>query len=111
MRKYLVFVAAIAMVAGVMLLTGCNRRDPDLVGTWAWELDASFTTTFNDNGTGTHSVDWTGYGTRFDWRTSSSNIYWDYPGHDRVYTPYSISGDVLTFTMGDGTRFRYNRVR
>ena len=111
MRKYVVILAAIALIAGGLMLSGCTSRDSDLVGTWEWELDPSFTTTFNSDGSGTHSADWTGYGTRFDWSTPSNNIEWRYPNHPRMRTPYSISGDVLTYTFADGISVRYIRVR
>jgi len=112
MKKFLVLLAAVALIAGgLLMLSGCSSSDSDLVGVWEWEGDSSFVTTFNSDGSGSHAIDWTGYGTRFNWSTSRNNIYWEYPGFPRVYTPYNISGDVLTFSLDDGSSFRYIRVR
>jgi len=109
MRKFYVILAAIALIAGGLLLTGCSSRDTDLVGQWQWDLDASFVTTFNEDGSGNHAVDW-GFGTTFTWTTSGSNLTWNYPGHSRMQTPYSITDGVLLLTMDDGTVFRYIRI-
>ena len=108
MRKILMILAAITLLAGALMFTGCSSRDEELVGTWVWELDSNFVTTFNDDGTGTHAITW-GFGTTFDWSTSGRNIVWEYPGHDSLRTEYSISGDVLTITDADGTVFIYIR--
>ena len=109
MKKYFVLFAAIAMIAGVLLLTGCSSRDADLVGVWTWEEDSSFVTTFNEDGTGTHAIDWTGMGTTFNWSTSGGNINWNYPNHPRVISPYSVSGNVLTLTIEGMGDVRYVR--
>jgi hypothetical protein len=91
----------------MFVLVGC--RDDELVGRWVWEEDSSFVTTFNDDGTGTHTISW-GFGTSFNWGTpDSGRINWDYPDYAIMYTPYSISGDVLTISMDDGTEYRYIR--
>jgi len=112
MRKYLMVLAAVALIAGgLLVMSGCSSRDSDLVGVWAWDGDSSITTTFNADGTGTHSMNWTGFGTSFNWSTSGNNIIWNYPNQPRMRTEYNVSNDVWSFTMGDGTVFRYNRVR
>jgi len=108
MRKLLILFSTVALFAGLMFMTGCTQRDSDLVGSWTFEEDAQWVTTFNQDGSGSHTLDW-GFGTTFTWSTSGNNIYWNYPGHERMYTGYSISGDVLTITMADGTRYRYIR--
>jgi len=108
MRKLVILFSTVALFAGLMLMTACTQRDSDLVGSWTFEEDSQWVTTFNADGAGAHALDW-GFGTTFTWSTSSSNIYWNYPGHERMYTAYSISGDVLTITMADGTRYRYIR--
>jgi len=105
-QKYLVFLAAIAIIAGLLALSGCARINPDLVGEWVYEADPSWKTTFNEDGTGTHTQSW-GFGTTFTWLSSSRNLYWNYPGHQAMYTPYSISGNVLTITISNGSTFRY----
>jgi len=108
MRKILMILAAITLLAGALMMTGCSSRDNDLVGTWVWDLDSNFVTTFNDDGTGTHAIDW-GWGTTFEWSTRSNRLYWDYPGHDAVYTEYSVSGDTLTITDASGIDMIYIR--
>ncbi|MCL1786759.1 MAG: DUF5640 domain-containing protein [Defluviitaleaceae bacterium] len=108
MKKLIVLFAATALLAGLVLMTGCTQRDSDLVGSWTFEQDSQWVTTFNEGGSGSHALDW-GYGTTFTWSTSRNNIYWNYPGHPRMYTAYSISGNVLTMTMEDGTVYRYIR--
>ena len=82
--------------------------DESLAGTWIFEDDSSWVTIFSEDGTGSHTQDW-GFGTRFEWSTSGGNINWNYPGHEELYTSYSIDGDVLSITMGDGSVFRYIR--
>ena len=108
MKKFVIVILAITMMFALFAVVGCDSRDEALVGTWVFEGDDSWITTFNEDGTGSHAQDW-GYGTRFEWSTSGSNLNWDYPGHEELYTPYSIDGDVLSITMEDGTVFRYVR--
>ena len=113
MKKILTVVAVVVVLVGMLFfMAACgDQHDEALIGTWAWEADetSSITTTFNADGTGTHSTNWSGYGTTFNWRTRGRNIVWSYPGFGDVETPYTISGDVWTFTMADGTQFRYIR--
>ena len=109
MRKFLVLLVLIAMSAGMLLLTGCDSRDSDLVGTWQWDDNPAFVSVFNEDGTGSHALDW-GFGTTFRWSTPGNRIVWNYPDHPNVYTNYSISGDVLNITMDDGTVLRYIRI-
>ena len=106
MRRLVVGFFALLMVFA--LLPGCSSRDDALVGTWVFELDSSWVTTFNADGTGTHARDW-GYGTSFQWTTPGNNIRWNYQGHRNMDTPYRISGNALYITMADGTVFRYLR--
>ena len=79
-----------------------------LVGTWFFQDNPVWVTTFYQDGSGTHALDW-GYGTSFRWSTSDTNIFWYYPGFPRMHTPYRISDDVLYITMDDGTVYRYIR--
>ncbi|MCL2361492.1 MAG: DUF5640 domain-containing protein [Defluviitaleaceae bacterium] len=109
MKKFVVLFAVIALIAGGLMLSGCSSRDDDLVGVWQLQEDATFVTTFNDDGRGEHTVDW-GFGMSFRWSTSRGNLYWNYTGHSRMYTAYSVSGDVLTITMDEGFVMRFNRV-
>jgi len=106
MKKFLVLLGVISIFSAMVLLTGCDSRDAALVGTWVFEDDSSWVTTFNEDGTGTHALDW-GFGTSFRWSTGGSNINWNYSGHPSMRTPYTISGGVLSITMADGTVFRY----
>ena len=109
MKKLAVFFA-VAVVASMLFLVGCSSRDDDLVGRWAWDIDSSYMTTFNADGTGTHAVDWGwGYGTTFTWRTRGNRILWSYPGHPEVYTEYSISGRELRMVIDADTTFIYIR--
>jgi len=108
MRRLFMLFGTIAMIVGLMILTGCTQRDSELVGSWTSEDNSQWVSTFNADGSGSHTISW-GFGTTFTWSTSRNNIYWNYPGHDRLYTVYSISGDVLTITMADGVIFRYIR--
>ena len=89
-------------------LDGAMEGNEALVGTWVFEDDDSWVTTFNEDGTGSHVQDW-GFGTRFEWSTSGGDIMWNYPDHEELYTPFRIDGDVLSITMEDGTVFRYLR--
>ena len=88
------------------ILSDTTEIDEALVGTWIFEDDASWITTFSEDGTGNHTQDW-GFGTRFEWSTSGGVLNWNYPDHEELRTPYSIDGDVLSITMADGTVFRY----
>ena len=107
-RKLSVGLLALVMLLSMFMITGCGGRDDDLVGRWVYEGNPDWVTTFNDDGTGTHALDW-GFGTSFRWTTSRNNINWNYSGHPRMYTSYEISGNDLYITMGDGTVFRYVR--
>ena len=106
MKKFAAAFFAVIML--VVLLTGCTSRDENLVGTWVWEDNPAFVTTFNADGTGTHAVSW-GFGTTFRWATPGNNIRWNYPNHPNMDTPYRISGNALYMTMDDGTVYRYIR--
>ena len=106
-KLVVLFLAVICMVA-VLLAVGCANQDEDLVGRWVFEDDATWVTTFNEDGTGTHSQSW-GFGTSFEWTTPGNNIRWSYPGHQDMETPYNVSNDALYITMEDGTVFRYVR--
>lgn len=101
MRKLVILCVVIAMVGGAFLLTGCDSHDDDLVGVWTLEGIPGLESTFNADGTGHHVEDW-GFGLTFEWSTSGTRLNWNYPGHARMITPYSISGDVLTLTLDDG---------
>jgi len=109
MRKFLVLIAAVMLIGGALLLTGCGGRDSDLVGTWSFNDVPEITVTFNEDGSGRWSHDM-GFGTRFTWRTSGSNLDWTYDGSsDRMRTTYTVSD--TTFTWSDsGITFRYTRV-
>jgi len=111
MKKYLAVLAAVALIAGgLLVMSGCSSRDAELVGTWEWDFDSNFVTTFNEDGTGTHAFDWgLGRGTTFNWSTSGSYIVMNYPDHPRMRYGYSISGNVLTFSFVDGD-IHYTRV-
>jgi len=108
MKKFVKIFAAMLVLAGMLALGGCSSRDSDLVGTWVSNDNPSFITTFNEDGTGTHAISW-GYGTTFNWSTSGSNLVWNYSGHPRMRTGYSISGNVLTFELDGGITMRYTR--
>ena len=64
MKKFIKLLAVGMILAGAFMLSGCSSRDDALVGTWVWEDDSSWVTTFNADGTGTHAISW-GYGTSF----------------------------------------------
>jgi len=108
MKKMLVLVVVVALFATMLFVTGCTQRDENLVGSWTWDIDSSWVTTFNEDGSGTHTVDW-GYGATFTWSTQDGRLYWNYPGHSRMYTAYSVSGDQLAITMDDGMVLYYFR--
>jgi len=109
MRKYVVFFAAVLMIAGAMMLTGCNSRDEALVGRWESNDFPGSITTLNADGTGTHTTDW-GYGLTFTWSTSGSNIIWNYPGHPRLQTGYTVSANSKTWIEEGGGRINFTRV-
>jgi len=112
MKRFFMVMMALLMLTGVLFLTACGAsHDEALIGTWRWEGDptGAFTTTFNSDGSGSHSQDWAGYGLTFNWRTSGRNIIWSYPGFGDVTTRYTVSDGVWSFTMADGTVFRYVR--
>jgi len=110
MKKMITVLMAAAVLAGVLLLTGCGaQHDEALFGTWRWEDNTSYYTVFNEDGTGRHSTNWTGYGTTFNWRTSGNDIIWSYPGISDRVTRYTVSGGVWTFTLLDGSQIRYIR--
>ena len=106
MKKLAAVFLAVIMMA--VMLAGCASRDEALVGRWVFELDPSWVTTFNADGSGTHAISWS-YGTSFQWTTPGNNIRWNYPNHPRMDTPYRISGNALYITLGDGIVWRYVR--
>ena len=109
MKKFSALLLAILMISALFLVTGCGgNRDENLIGRWVFEDAPEWVTIFNEDGTGTHALDW-GYGTSFRWSTSRDRINWNYSGHPRLYTIYNISGGALYITMDDGTVFRYIR--
>ena len=85
-----------------------ERQDAALIGTWVWDANPAYVTTFNENGTGNHTITW-GFGTNFTWTTSGPNLIHDYPGHGRLGMWYEMRGNALYFTMPDGTVYRYTR--
>jgi len=108
MKKAVTFLLLAMTLTAVLLMAGCSSRDENLVGTWVFDQDSSWVTTFNADGTGTHAISW-GYGTSFQWTTPGNDIRWNYSGHRNMDTPYRISGDALYITSADGSTFRYLR--
>jgi len=98
MKKYLMALAAAIAFCAVLMLSGCGSRDEDLMGTWVFETNPAWVTTFEENGNGRHAISW-GYGTTFTWTTSRGRIIWNYSGHPRMQTEYTINGDVLSITL------------
>ena len=107
-KRFTAGLLAVAMLAAMLLMAGCSSRDDALVGRWVFEADSSWVTTFNADGTGTHTISW-GYGTTFQWTTPGNNIRWNYPGFRNMDTPYRISGNALYITLDGGITFRYIR--
>ena len=108
MRKPVISLFAVTIVVSMLFLTGCDSIDENLVGRWTWDFDSQFVTTFNEDGTGSHTISW-GYGYTFTWTTRGDNLLWDYPNHPGMQTPYRIQNDRLYLTMVDGTVFVYIR--
>jgi len=107
-KKLVTCLVAAAAITVMLLMAGCSSRNEDLVGTWVFADDATWVTTFNADGTGTHAISW-GYGTTFQWTTPGNNIRWNYSGHPNMDTPYRITNDVLYITLDGGITFRYLR--
>ena len=106
---------ALLLIAVLVLgLAACGGGDSEqeIVGRWVFEDDPSKVTTFNADGTGTHTISW-GYGTTFEWSIRRSDIRWDYPGHMNMYFDFRISDGALYISRGntleDGTTFRHIR--
>ncbi|MCL2364562.1 MAG: DUF5640 domain-containing protein [Defluviitaleaceae bacterium] len=111
MKKYLMALAATIAFCAVLLLSGCASRDEDLVGTWIWQDNPAYITTFEANGNGTNAITW-GHGTEFTWTTRGNNIYKRFYGsRDRYYFEYSVNGDILNFYDEGVLVFRYVRQR
>jgi len=106
MKKLIVLLLSVAFML-VLVACGANR-DEELVGRWVYENDSDWVTTFNEDGSGTHSISW-GEGDTFEWSTRRDNLYWSYPGHEDMYTPYRIAGGALYLYLDDGSYFRYLR--
>jgi ABC-type glycerol-3-phosphate transport system substrate-binding protein len=107
MKKLLILILSLVLALG-LVACGNNSSDDELVGRWVSEYGSDWVTTFNADGTGSHSISW-GYGTTFEWRTRGGNIRWSYSGHPDMDTPFEISEDTLYITVDDGTVFRYIR--
>ena len=105
-RKFAAGLLAIVAIVAMLLVVGCTSRNEDLVGRWVLEENPAWVTTFNADGTGTHSESW-GYGTSFQWTTPSNNIRWNYSGYPNMDTPYRISSNALYITLEDGTILRF----
>ena len=107
-KKVCSWVLAFVAISVALFMTGCGGRDEELVGVWVWASDFRFETTFNADGSGSHTRTW-GYGTRFDWTTPGNNITWNYSGHPNMRTPYRIDGNALYITMANGSVVLYYR--
>jgi len=112
MRKLTITLLIITTLAVMLLTAGCVSRDDELVGTWVSEDAPTWVTTFNSDGTGTHTRCW-GYGTEFRWATTNSRISWNYPGHRNMETRYRVYGDVLYITtvVDGGARVIHRYIR
>ena len=107
MKKFFVFIAAIMLMGGVLLLTGCGR-DGNLVGTWVFDEDPAYSVTFERNGDGSQTSS-SGYSRTFRWTTSGSELVWRYPTYAPLHTEYTVVGDVFTWTDTEGNLRRYTR--
>ena len=107
MKKLFVLLLTVIFIFS---LTACGGNDADheIVGRWVSADDSSWVTTFNADGSGTHTISW-GYGTSFRWSIRSNSIRWDYSGHPNMETPFRISGDSLFITVDGGFEFLYIR--
>lgn len=114
-----IFVAALVavMLAGALTLTGCGGgQDAALVGTWGWDVDASFEYVFNADGTGTRGV--TGiFVEEFNWSTSGNELRVNLTGHvpagyvrNERWT-YTIAGNTLTIDSRQEAGMRYSYIR
>jgi len=89
--------------------SGNYTHDENLVGTWIWEENNAFVSTFNEDGTGSHAVNW-GFGLTFDWIASGYYLFWDYYRIPRMYTRYEIINHALYITIENGRVLRYFRL-
>ena len=99
MKKIATFLMLILLLATVAMITGCGggEQDEALVGTWAWDLEASYIYVFNEDGTGERGFP--GHMTAFTWNTNGSRLNFTFPGSSENYArrwTYTISGNILT---------------
>ena len=73
--------------------TPADELNSALFGTWDWDVDASFTYTFNEDGTGTRGIP--GNMENFTWHTSGTHLYMDTPMLLESWS-FEIVGGVLT---------------
>ncbi|MCL2445193.1 MAG: DUF5640 domain-containing protein [Oscillospiraceae bacterium] len=99
MRRFFTGVLVLLMAAGMLMaFTGCGNADPELVGTWGWDVDNNVQYVFNADGTGNRGgfveANWN---QSFNWLISSTDIL--------VLTFHSadVGNEMMDFTISDNT--------
>ena len=117
MKKLLAVTIVLLVSISVLALSGCSgQQDEALVGTWTWDMDASYRYVFNSDGTGDRG--WPGILIQtFTWSTSGSQLRINLdenPGRGYIRNErwnFNISGDVLNIdSRQTNDAFSYIRV-
>ena len=110
MKKTLtLIVAAMILVAGLFILTGCNNNNNNssknpIVGKWQSKDYSSYVYTFNEDGTGDYS------GMKFTYKTEGDKISITYDGSTAAFeSTFEIKGNELNIKDSLGNDTIYNK--
>ena len=99
----------IAIVAFVLLLTGCGKKADGIVGSWKYD-GADYTYIFNEDGTGSYEA--FGNKMEFTYTTEGNKLSILYSGNTSPFeTEYSIDGETLNVKDSFGSDTLYKRVK
>ena len=107
MKKTLTLIlAAVILVAGLFILTGCNNsssKNP-IVGQWQYKDYSSYVYTFNEDGTGEYA------GKKFTYKTEGDKISITYDGSTAAFeSTFEIKDNQLNIKDSLGNDTVYNK--
>lgn len=108
MKKTLTLIlAAVILVAGLFILTGCNNNNSSknpIVGQWQYKDYSSYVYTFNEDGTGEYA------GKKFTYKTEGDKISITYDGSTAAFeSTYEIKDNQLNIKDSLGNDTVYNK--
>lgn len=107
MKKTITLIlAAVILVAGLFILTGCNNNSSKnpIVGKWQYKDYSSYVYTFNEDGTGEYA------GKKFTYKTEGNNISITYEGTTAAFnSTFEIKDNQLIIKDSLGNDTVYNK--